>query len=157
QELQMLEPVLLSLNAEPTWVATSDLNVKAAVLRSERGILVLPMWLGPGAQYVPGQAAVNQLKVLVPQVPESMMAWEISPGRVRSFLPERIAGGSRIVLNDFDLTSAIVFTNDTRPNGLVAQWEDQARRFSQKAAYLTYQLALKQLAQVETVERQLEP
>ena len=33
-------------------------EVKAAVFRSpERGVLVLPMWLGKGAQFVPGQCA----------------------------------------------------------------------------------------------------
>jgi hypothetical protein len=157
QELQMLEPILLSLRDEPAWIATSDPRVRAVVLRGDRGILVIPMWMGDGAQYVPGQAALAQLKILVPQVPLSMQAWEVSPGAVRSFPVERITGGVQVTLTDFDLTRTIVFTNDTRPNGLIARWEDQSRQMAQKAAYLSYQLALKQLQQVETVERQLNP
>ena len=50
QELQLLEPILVETE-EPTWVDTSLPDVKAAILRSDKGILVLPMWMGKG---IPG-------------------------------------------------------------------------------------------------------
>src|SRR5205807_1310571 len=68
QELRLLEP-LLATAGSPTWIDTSQADVKAAVLRTERGVLVLPMWMGKGAQFVPGQAAIASLRIVVPQVP----------------------------------------------------------------------------------------
>src|SRR5436309_7144879 len=56
-ELQMLEPLLANADP-PEWIDTSEPDVKAAVFRVyERGILVLPMWVGGHAQLVPGQSA----------------------------------------------------------------------------------------------------
>src|SRR5262249_50943132 len=66
QELDMLEPVLLGVNRSPFWIDTSNPNVKAAVLQGDRGTLVIPIWLGSGAQFVPGQAATHYLSMTVP-------------------------------------------------------------------------------------------
>src|SRR5262249_24958452 len=60
QELQLLEPLLVSAG-EPKWIPTSHPHVQAAILRCDRAVLVLAMWLGGGAQYVPGQSAVPEL------------------------------------------------------------------------------------------------
>ncbi|MCE9532710.1 MAG: hypothetical protein K8T89_16560, partial [Planctomycetes bacterium] len=126
QEIQMLEPLLLTLRETPTWIETSHPDVKAAVLRSEKGVLILPIWLGGGAQYVPPQGAIANLSMVVPLVPDGSQPWEISPTRVQSLqnLSERKLGGTRIVIPEFDLTSAIVFTNDLSPNGLVVKWQN---------------------------------
>src|SRR5262249_21723153 len=129
QEFQMLEPLLLGDSPkEPEWIDTSRPEVKAAVLRSGRGILVLPIWLGGHGQFVPGQAAVPELVFTVPQVPANCQAWEVLPGRLRSYKCERILGGTRIRLHDFNLTSAIVFTADLGPTGLVVRFQEQQRR-----------------------------
>ena len=64
----MLEPLLVSAEP-PAWIDTSVPDVKAAVMRTEHGILVLPMWMGAGSQFVPGQAAAARLEIRVPQVP----------------------------------------------------------------------------------------
>ena len=77
----MLEPLLLSVIESPRWIDTSVPEVKAAVFRTEKGVLVLPMWLGKGAQYVPGQSAAVQLSMTVPQVPNGR------PGLGRSTRP----------------------------------------------------------------------
>ena len=47
-----------------------------------QGMLVIPMWQGSFAQIVPGQAAVAKLSIVVPQVPATAQAWEVSPGDV---------------------------------------------------------------------------
>ena len=70
QEIQMLEPLLLTLRDSPQWIETSHPQVKAAVLRSEKGVLVMPVWLGGGAQYVSPQGAVANLTMTVPMVPD---------------------------------------------------------------------------------------
>src|SRR5204863_6243510 len=46
QELQLLEPLLVSAVESPTWIDTSQPEVKAAVMRTEKGLLVMPIWLG---------------------------------------------------------------------------------------------------------------
>src|SRR5262249_47539503 len=77
QELQMLEPLLGTAGAA-RWIGANLPEVQAAVMRTERGVLVLPMWLGKGAQFVPGQSAAALLTVIVPEVPAGTQAWRIS-------------------------------------------------------------------------------
>src|SRR5262249_34213146 len=77
QEVEMLEPLLASAE-EPTWIGTSRPEVQAAVLRTDKAILVLPVWMGPGSQYVPGQAASAALTIVVPGVPRGASVWEVS-------------------------------------------------------------------------------
>jgi hypothetical protein len=154
QEVKMLEPLLVTA-AEPTWIDTSDRNVKAAVLRTERGILVLPIWMGKGAQFVPGQAAVAKLTITVPQIPASMQPWEVSPGRVQALHEERTIGGTKITLPEFGLTAAVVFMGD-QANGMLARLQDQARLMSKTAARWAHDLAEEEIRKVARVEEQLE-
>lgn len=156
QEMQMLEPLLLTVVDPPTWIGTSNPEVKAAVLRTERGLLVLPMWLGKGSQYVPGQSATAQLSLVVPQVPNGTQAWEISPGDVRSLQAERVPGGTKITVPDFGLKTAIVFTSDNSPTGLVVHFQEHARRTRKQAALWAHDLAEAELDKIFRVEEELE-
>lgn len=154
-EAKMLEPFLVAAAAEPSWIDTSDSHIKAAVLRTEHGILVLPIWMGKGAQFVPGQAAVPKLSITVPQVPASMQAWEVSPGQVHALKVERTTGGTKITLPEFGLTAAIVFTG-SQANGIVARFQEQARQMSKIAAKWTRDLAEEEIRKVAMIEEQLE-
>lgn len=156
QELQMLEPLLLGVVDTPVWIDTSVPEVKAAVLRCDRGVLVLPMWLGKGAQHVPGQAASAGLTLTVPMVPTGAAAWVVSPGEVKALAPpKRVVGGSKIEMTEFDVTAAIVFTSDNSPTGLLVRWQDQCRRMQKLAAQWTYDLAKTEIEKVEKVQVQL--
>src|SRR5262249_46694827 len=139
---------------DPTWIDTSEKDVKAAVLRTERGVLVLPIWLGNGSQYVPGQAAAGNLKLTVPQVPIGTQAWEVLTGEVRALKPNRVLGGTEIIVPEFGLTTAIVFTSDN--DGLIVRFQEQARHMSKLAAQWAYDLAKEELDKVTRVEEQLE-
>lgn len=154
-EIQMMEPLLVTADT-PKWIDTNIADVKAAVMHAERGILVLPVWLGRGAQFVPGQAAVSNLTILVPRVPSSMQAWQVSPGAVRSLKGERVPGGTRITVPEFGLTSAIVFTSDNGPNGLLVRLQSQVKRMSQMAAQWSYFLAEEELKKVTKINTELE-
>src|SRR5262249_2735535 len=82
-ELEMLAPVLMSPGRERAqWLATDHPNVKAALLRTSRGAILLPIWLGKGGQYVPEQAALPALKVTVPLVEDGADPWRITPAGV---------------------------------------------------------------------------
>jgi hypothetical protein len=75
-ELEMLEPVLLAARENTQWVATNHPNVRAAIIRGEKHVLVLPVWMGPGSQYCPDLAAVGGLKIKVPAVPTGADPWQ---------------------------------------------------------------------------------
>jgi hypothetical protein len=153
QELEMIEPFLLSADGPAQWVDTNFPDVKAAVIRTGKGLLVLPMWLGPGAQFVPGQLATSALSIVVPQVPQGTTPWEITPGEVRCLSIERVVGGTKITLPEFGLTTAIVFTSDTKQ---LIRFQEQCRARRQLAAQWTYELAVQELQKVWRVEEQLE-
>jgi hypothetical protein len=157
QEIYMLEPILLTLNKEPTWIDTNHPQVKAAVLRSERGILVLPIWLGGGAQYVPPQGVIYNLSMIVPFTPDGTQPWEVSPARVQSLQQnsKRKLGGTELTIPEFDLTTAVVFTSDLSPEGLVVKWQDHSRRVSQLAAQWMIDLAMVEYEKVRKVHDQL--
>ena len=155
-EFQLLEPMLVSAQS-PLWVATSLPQVRAAVMRTDYGVLCLPIWTGPGSQFVPGQGAVANLTVIVPQVPAGTQAWLVSPGEVRALRSDRVAGGTRITLPEFGLTAAVVFTGDlVGRNSLVAHLQDQVRDMSKIATQWSYDLAREELAKVIRINTELE-
>ena len=138
-ELDMLAPVLLSASAtgnKPLWINTSNGNVKAAVIRGEKGLILLPIWLGGGSQYVPPQGAVQGLTITVPLVPDGADPWLITPAGVTCLreLGKKVAAGLELTIPEFDLVSPIVFTSDLTPNGMVVWWQDHCRKYGRLAA-----------------------
>ena len=152
QEMTMLEPILME-GREPTWIETSRPDVKAAVIRTKQAILVLPMWIGGGAQFVPGQDAVPELTLSVPMTPQSWGAWEVSPAQVRALKAQRVLGATKISLHDFSMTAAVVFTNDL--SGAIVQFQNQQRQFAPSAAQWAHDQAAEELAKVEKVDAEL--
>ena len=155
QELKLLEPVLVDAE-EPEWIDTTNPDVKAAVIRP-RGkptVLVLPIWVGKGSQFVPAQGTVASLTIKVPAVPLGCQAWEVSPGHVRSLKWSRKLGGNEIVLHEFCLTSAVVFTSDL--TGLVQKFQNDQKEMASAAAQWAYDEATEEVAKVERVHRELE-
>jgi hypothetical protein len=159
QELRMLEPLLLSADEPGTddasWIGTSKPDVRAAVLRTKKGLLVMPIWVGKGSQFVPGQSAVANLTLTVPQVPVGTEAWEISPAEVRCLHQERVIGGTKITVPEFGLTTAVIFTSDNGPNGIVVRLQEQVRQSAKLAAQWAAYLAEEELSKVGRVQEQL--
>jgi hypothetical protein len=155
QEFRMLEPLLIGAKGAPQWIETSHPYVMAAVMKTDKAVLVLPIWMGPGSQFVPAQGHIPRLKIKVPLVPENYMAWEVSPGRFRSYASTPTLGGKEILLESFNLTSAIVFTGDLGPTGLVVRFQDQQRSMRKDAAQWTYDQAQEELVKVAKVHEEL--
>ena len=153
QEIDMMEPLLVSVDDPPQWIDTSVTDIKAAVLRCKQGTLVMPIWQGRFSQFVPGQAAAAKLVITVPQVPVTTQAWEVSPGDVRELKVERVDRGVKVTLPEFGLTSMIVFTSDTN---LMGRFQDQARTRRTKAAQWSYEMAMAEYEKVARVQSQLE-
>jgi len=156
-----VELVNLELELARPWVAAGKLvgtirsdhpDVSAAVFQYHRTRLLVPLWTGPGAQYVPGQATERQLTFVVPGVPESNRAYEITPGGLRPIKPERDTGGEKVVLNDFSLCSMVLFAGDPT---IVADVRREAARIGPRAAKLYRQLAARKLEITEDVDRRM--
>lgn len=149
-EIELLEPVLFAADDEKTmWVNTSHPLVKAAVIRGKKGIVVLPVWIGGGSQFCPDQGAVDALRITVPLVPDGADPWLLTPANFENLRStggiRAVPGGAEITIPKFDLTAAIVFTNDLAPDGLVVRWQDNIRNGSAKRAA---QLALEQAREI---------
>jgi hypothetical protein len=153
-ELKMIEDLLVTAST-PTWIDTSEPEVKAAVMSFKGGLLVLPMWLGKGAQCVPGQSAKINLRLTIPQAPVGTQPWEVSPGLVRSLVPQRIPGGTTITIPEFGLTAMIVFTADNGPNGLLVRFQERAKQNGKTAAGFANQLAEESLRKTTAVYEKL--
>ena len=155
QELKLLERILLEVTEAPEWVETSNKDIKAAIFRVPQNVLILPVWVGPGAQYVPGQAAVSRLEVHVPAAPTNCSAWEVTPGRIVHYPVERDARGAVIKLENFSLTTALILTADTSPKGMLVHLQTLQKEMAPAAADWLLKLAKEELTKVEAVDNEL--
>jgi hypothetical protein len=153
-EMRMLEPLLLEVKDSPEWIDTSNPEVKAAVLRSEKAILVLPIWMGKGGQFAPGHASTVRLNIVVPQVPATHQCWEVLPGMLRSYPTRRVLGGTQVTLDQFSLTTALVFTSDFA--GQIVRFQVYERRSRLVAAQWAHDLAEEELAKALRVQEELD-
>ncbi|MCZ2343099.1 MAG: hypothetical protein LC104_15105 [Bacteroidales bacterium] len=156
-EIEMLKPVLFSASDPAKWQGTSNPNVQAAVIRGPKEILVLPVWLGSGSQYTPAQAALPNLKITVPLVPDAAIPWLVSPAGVTELKDwKRVAGGTQITIPEFDLTAAVVFTSDLKVDGKIVRWQDHTRyRVGELAAHWAQQQAVEQFNKALTTHQKI--
>ncbi len=99
-----------------------------------------------------GPGAHNNLTITLP-LPQYLQVWQVSPGVVGPVEKvERVPGGLRITLKEFDLTSAIVCTSDV--NELI-RLQNAERQYRQEAAQWSHDLAVAELKKVRTVHEQL--
>lgn len=157
-ELDLISPVLMSAGAlgndqRPVWLDTSHPNVKAALMNGQKATLLIPIWLGPGDQFVPAQGAVSGLKITVPTVPEGHDPWLITPAGPQCLRSRtsRSPKGTELIIDEFDLAAPIVFTDDQGANGLVVWWQDHARRYGRLAARWALDLAAAEYEKVRVV------
>jgi hypothetical protein len=154
-EIDMLSPVLLAARERTQWLDTNNPNVKAALLRGERDALLLPIWMGPGMQFVPDQGATPALVIKVPLVHDGADPWRITPAGVECLAhnAKQVVGGTELTINEFDLVCPIVFTSD-RP-GLVVWWQDYTRKYGRLAARWALDMAAVEYEKVMVVHNKL--
>lgn len=156
-EIDMLSPVLTAVrhSSKTQWLDTSHPHVKAALIRGERGSALLPIWFGPGMQFVPDQGAIPALSITVPLVHDGADPWRLTPAGVESLAhhTEKVVGGTKLTITEFDMVTPIVFTSD-RP-GLVVWWQDYTRKYGRLAARWALDLAAVEYDKVEKVHAKL--
>ncbi|GDY09494.1 hypothetical protein LBMAG52_29800 [Planctomycetia bacterium] len=87
-------------------------ELEAAVFRTDKATLLLPIWYEDDAQFVPGQLAAPGATIDVASVPETAFAYEVTTTRIAPLNSEPIPGGRRVKLPAFDTTAAIIVTSD---------------------------------------------
>ncbi|NBO92969.1 MAG: hypothetical protein EBV06_11760 [Planctomycetia bacterium] len=137
QELKLLEKILQEVTDEVEWVDTSHPDIKAAIFRIPRNVLVLPIWVGKGAQFVPGQSALVRLDVYVPAAP-------ITTTR-----------GAIVKLENFSLATAVVLTSDMSKNGMVVHLQTMQQGMAKTAAQWLHDQAKEELDKVEQIDAAL--
>jgi hypothetical protein len=127
-------------------------EVSAAVIQTDRAQLLLPIWAATGAQYVPGQSAGNGIGFVVPGVPEANGVQEITPGGLRPTRHQRVAGGIRVLLDEFGMTSMVLLSQDPVVLNTVTQRLNQA---GPRATQLGRELARKRFDAVSEIDARL--
>ncbi len=152
-ELALVEP-LLATGTLAAAVPGNSPNVSVAVVRNKHAQLLLPIWSAPGAQWVPGQSAGNGVSFVVPGVPESDDAYELTPGGLKPLPHQRVTGGTRITLEEFGLATMILLTQEPLVVENVTQW---SVALGAETARLQRDLAERKLHHVSRIVEQLPP
>ncbi|OWK47347.1 hypothetical protein [Fimbriiglobus ruber] len=127
-EIEMIRPILFDTQDAATWLDTNKPEVRAALLRGPKELVVLPIWLGAGTQYTPPQATVSGLTIRVPMVPDGTVPWLVTAAGVSEIKDvKRVAAGTEIKIAEFDTTAIVVFTSDYGVQGKVVRWQDETR------------------------------
>jgi len=128
-------------------------ELKAALIRSEFGALVLPMWLEANSQYVPPALASGAATIVVPGGGETATAWQIATsGRIQNLNRETIAGGIRITIPKFDQTAAILITSDL---SIMEQINQRIAAIQERSAAVTVELCRLKLERVRLIDQEL--
>ncbi len=144
-ELELIEPWCASGNFVTTASGT-DPETAAAVMQTDRARLVLPLAAAPLSQYALRLPGGGVARYVVPGVPESNDAYELTPGSLRPLAHKRVAGGISVVLPDGEQGSLVVLTQDPV---VISNLTRRVARASRRAAELKLELASLHLARVD--------
>jgi hypothetical protein len=150
-ELELVErwPASGNFTASAT---SNDQHATGAVIETDRSRLLLPIYSPPGAQFVLGSPTVKPLNLTVPGVPEGDNAYELTPTSLRPLRCDRVLGGTRVLLNESERDSLVVFTQDAL---VLGNLKSRLAARSVRAAQLAREIAGAELAVVDSAEPRL--
>lgn len=129
-------------------------ELEATLIHSAFGWLLLPVWYEEHAQFVPGQMAAENATIIVPGVPDTVRAWEVSTVGVTALASKRVTSGHQIILPKFDTTSMVILL----PSGDSHRIEELRRKIESlrsRSNRLRLDLAQAKLTRVQEVDRKL--
>lgn len=129
-------------------VSANHADVSGALLRAEHKRLLLAAWQGAGSQYVVGPAPRQPVALVIPGLPESIMAYDLLPGGLRPLRRERVSGGTQVVLEEFGLLRPVLLVQEPQVIGVLGR---QALAVGPRAAELQRHLAVRKLHVVQEV------
>lgn len=151
-ELQMFDPWTAGGTFVGPLTAEGEPQVDGSVWRTQRSRLLLPFWSGPATQYVPHQAATNDLAPIIPGVPEATDAYQITPAGLRALRHKRVTGGIRVVIDEFGVADALLLTQDPL---VLAHVKRQAAQLGPRGVSLARALAAARFEHVLAIDQQL--
>lgn len=121
----------------------------AAVIRSDRSVLILATAWDRESQFVPASMYEREVRLVV-SASETASAWQVSATGVRSLPREITAGGLALTIPDFDRAAVILISSDP---ALVARLRQRVNAMSSRAARVASELAaLKYVRVLQTME-----
>ncbi len=102
-----------------------------------RGTLMLVADLRSGSQWIPGQLARDEIRVIVPGMLDQS-ATLITVGSVQNLPAKRVPGGLEVTIRNFGPTAWVLLTNDQAG---VQRLEQAITQYAPKAAELAIELA----------------
>lgn len=127
-------------------------ELQAAIIHSEYGTLILPVWYRSGAQFVPDQMAGNDATIVIPGGNVSASVWELSTTEIKNLNRKRVNGGVEITIPKFDMTSIIIMTSD---QGLINKLRKKIATLSQSSAETSVQLCRAKLERCQKTNTEL--
>jgi hypothetical protein len=115
--------------------------------------VLLPIWYGSDAQFVPGQMAAKKATVIVPPVSVTDAAFLVSTTSVHALPHKRVPGGMQIELSKFDQTAVVVITSDRT---LIDVLRQKAESLAQASAETMLALARAKFERVVAVDEELQ-
>ena len=162
QRAMALELMNLEIELIEPWAAAggpvaaaegSHRDLTGTVLQANRSRLLIPIWSTPGAQFAAGQSTGSRISFLVPGVPETNRAYQLTPGGLRQpRAQQRETGGVRITLEEFGLTGPVLFAHDPL---VINSLQRRSAAIGQRAAELARHLAVRKLYTVRQTAEQL--
>jgi hypothetical protein len=137
---------------QPASAASQD-EFEAALIKTDFGLLLLPVWYGRQAQFVPGQMTAENVTIVVEGVEETAAVWEVSTTHIHNLTRRPTAGGVSITLPLLDMTSAVVITSDRDEYEKLRQ---RVEALQPAAAQVAVELARAKLQRVRAVVHELQ-
>jgi len=153
RELDILEP-WLAAGSESGPLQTGHQDILASLRRTERSRLALVFSADLAPQEVGSQASAQPRSFILPGLPEAHEAYQILGGTLRPLRRDRIPGGYRIRLEEFDLTAAVVISQDPL---VISTTTRRAQNVERRLAELHHQLAFRKFQDFQTVLSRLPP
>jgi hypothetical protein len=121
-------------------------------MQTERARLLLPVRSGELDQFVAEPLGWQARAFVVPGVPDSNDAYELTPSGIRQLTHKRVTGGIRVSQDPYAGGAMVVMSSDPR---IASDLSRQIARSAKRAAELKRELALTDLQNVESIERRL--
>lgn len=150
-ELRMIEPWATGGGTRSS-AHSSDTSVTGAMLQTERSRLLLPLAAARHDQFVPHRPPTGPIAFVVPGVPESNNAYELTGASLPPLRHQRVTGGIRVTQERSDSCAMVLMTGDPRVISSLSREVQQHRR---RTAELKREQAIREFAQVEFVHRRL--
>ena len=148
-KLQSAVPMSVTMaNGEP------HPHLIASILHSDKGLIVLPMWLPRDGQHCPGQMFARDVRLVIPGWHDAR-GWEMTTTSLRPMSLRRVAGGSELKLDAIDQNTVVLVTSSTYLP-LKNELEMEIVRTRERAAASWVDLAAAKLDRVSRVDGDLQ-